>query len=224
MLSVYLDGELPSPWKEKLESHVSGCKDCAARIESYRSVFPAPARVPATDTTSEAGERVWQRLDASARQGRLSRRRAIWRRNVSLPLPAIAAAAVALVVVTTFAGTLLNGGGAQPSAFGVADAEGAQALPMMMRLADGEGFDEIALASEGQPPVDGVSIFCETDFHMTALDMESVAEYLRSRGGENMLVFHLPAHRSFQSNGEPAVIRAADYLRQIASWHAQGRN
>ena len=43
MLSVYLDGELPSPWKEKLEEHVSGCPECAGRIGAYKSAAPVPA-------------------------------------------------------------------------------------------------------------------------------------------------------------------------------------
>jgi hypothetical protein len=101
MLSVYFDGEIPSPWKEKLEAHVSGCPDCRKRLETYRLISDTPADVPA-----EAGERVWQRLGfsegaANEQPSPAMRRRPIWRRRLSVPLPAVAAAAV-LVLVFAF--------------------------------------------------------------------------------------------------------------------------
>jgi anti-sigma factor RsiW len=38
ILSVYLDEELPSPWKEKMEAHVSSCAECQAVLEKYQAV------------------------------------------------------------------------------------------------------------------------------------------------------------------------------------------
>ncbi|GHU05470.1 hypothetical protein FACS1894147_11680 [Spirochaetia bacterium] len=38
ILSLYHDDELPSPWKEKLESHVASCPACAARLAQYRDL------------------------------------------------------------------------------------------------------------------------------------------------------------------------------------------
>jgi len=180
MLSVYLDGELPSPWREKLEGHVSGCTDCAGRIETYRI---ASAGATADDeAVSEAGERVWRRLDASVRQARFPRRPAIWRRSVALPLPAAAAILVfALALAWVFAGP-----GAQET----------QAINIA-----GEAGLEV--------PVQGI---------------ESVAEYLIGRGGSETVILRLPDNRSFVSGGEPAMIRAADYSRQIASWQGRRRN
>ena len=175
MLSVYLDGELPSPWREKLESHVSNCPKCAGRIKAYRTISPASA---IGDEAGAAGERVWQRLSVSIDRG--PRRRAIWRRNVSLPLPA-AAAAILMV---------------------------AMAFALLPNRAD---------------EMTGVSLAAETELDVPVQNMESVIEYLIGRSGSEMLILRLPESQSFVSNGEPAIIRAADYSRQIASWNTQAR-
>jgi len=186
MLSVYLDGELPSPWKEKLESHVSQCPECARRIEAYRGISRSRAGVEES-AVSDAGERVWRRLGASpGRGGRRSRAGAIWRRSVSMPMTA-AAAAAALAVGLAFAWAPWGGG------------------------------DSDVLAAQG------VSFVSDTDLYVSAQNMESVIEYLLGRGGSDTLVISLPEHRSFVSSGEPAIVRAADYSRQLASWGAQGR-
>ncbi|HOV93590.1 MAG TPA: zf-HC2 domain-containing protein [Spirochaetales bacterium] len=38
LLSAYVDGEVPSPWKEKLESHVVECPKCADRVSGFREL------------------------------------------------------------------------------------------------------------------------------------------------------------------------------------------
>lgn len=37
LFSAYVDGEVPSPWKEKLEAHASSCPECAKRTERYKT-------------------------------------------------------------------------------------------------------------------------------------------------------------------------------------------
>jgi len=188
LLSVYLDGELPSPWREKLESHLSGCPECAGRVEAYGRLSPAP--MPGGGEAEAAAERVWRRLSApAAGGGRRARRGAIWGRSVSLPLPAAAAAAAVLVAGLAFAWALASPG---PGA--------------------GQGATLISSEAEFGLPVDGI---------------ESVIEYLIGRSGSDVLMMRLPDDQSFVSSGESAVILAADYSRQIASWGAQpqrGRN
>ena len=175
MLSVYLDGELPSPWKEKLESHVSDCPLCAGRIKAYKSISQGN-ETGGEAAVSAAGERVWKRLGVSGRT--FPRRRAIWRRSVSLPIPAAALLVVGLVFAFSFLGS-----------------------------------------SEAT----GVSHVSETEFDLPVQDIESVIEYLLARGGSETLILRLPESQSFVSNGEPAIVLAADYSRQIASWNMQGR-
>ena len=96
LLSVYFDGELPTPWKEKMEAHIAGCAQCAHKLDEYRRNSLTPAVDAAA--VDAAQDRVWQRLEsrmeqpvhrfmpAAARGGEL------WRRRVSIPLPAAAAA------------------------------------------------------------------------------------------------------------------------------------
>jgi len=38
VLSIYTDGELPSPWKEKLESHLTECSVCRGKLKSFKSL------------------------------------------------------------------------------------------------------------------------------------------------------------------------------------------
>jgi len=177
MLSVYLDGELPSPWKEKLESHVLDCPLCAGRIKAYKSISQGNATGEET-TVNEAGERVWQRLNVSRSGKMFPRRRTIWRRSVSLPIPAAALLIAGLAFAFLF-----------------------------LRTPDAASINHIS----------------ETEFDVPVQDIESVIEYLIGRGGSEMLILRLPESQSFVSNGEPAVVMAADYSRQIASWNMQGR-
>jgi anti-sigma factor RsiW len=100
LLSVYLDGELPSPWKEKMETHLGRCPQCGERLETYRRLF-APLSAPPENV---AKERVWRALEAGVRSGIYGgprRYAAVWRRSVSIPLPA--AAAVAVVIIAALA-------------------------------------------------------------------------------------------------------------------------
>ena len=104
LLSVYYDGEMPSPWKEKMENHIAGCSDCAKRLETYRHISRETAVEEAP--VDEARARVWQRLEKSA-AGRehtafpAARNRSLWwRRKISVPVPAAVAAAVLLAVLT----------------------------------------------------------------------------------------------------------------------------
>jgi hypothetical protein len=101
MISLYHDGELSSPWKEKLEAHLGSCPECRAVLASYRRLEAGePPNVEA------ARERVWRRLleqsPDMSRPGVNSlyrRRTGLWNRRLSLPLPAAAAAAVLIIAV-----------------------------------------------------------------------------------------------------------------------------
>ena len=179
LLSVYLDGELPSPWKEKLEGHVSACRRCTSLMEEYRNTSLRLAGLKETGLEA-AGERVWQRISGS-RQRVLPGSRAIWRRRLSVPVPAAAAAALLTVFLVS---SLVFGTGG-----------GTAEMPV--------------LASE-------------TDLHMPAQNMESVKEYLSGQESE-MVIMHLPENRSFVSNGEPAVLRAADYSKLVSGKSSGGQ-
>ncbi|MDR2419576.1 MAG: zf-HC2 domain-containing protein [Treponema sp.] len=104
ILSVYVDGELPSPWKEKMEAHLASCPQCVERLAVFRRLTLRNGDDEALETALDAAqERVWQRLSRLelATDVAWKQRPGIWRRRVSVPLPAVAVAAAALVVAAT---------------------------------------------------------------------------------------------------------------------------
>ncbi|MCL2066230.1 MAG: zf-HC2 domain-containing protein [Treponema sp.] len=185
LLSVYLDGELPSPWKEKMESHLSECTKCAQRLERYKALFAGDNAALGENAFVEAAkERVWRRLES--RQMRplyqnsgSDRSPSIWQRRISIPLPA-AAAAVLLLFLSVF---LVQGRRSdEPPDMAV--------TPNMVLT-----LDE---ALPGAVP---------------ASDMSGVLQYLGGFDSGDILILRLPESRNFISSGEPAIVRAADYSR-----------
>jgi anti-sigma factor RsiW len=105
MLSLYHDGELPSPWKEKLESHLADCSVCGERLERLRRLSGILGN-GAGFTVEPAQRRVWQRLCYPALAPQRSRPQPVWTRSVRVPLPLLlAAAALALAFGVFFVRT-----------------------------------------------------------------------------------------------------------------------
>lgn len=96
ILSLYLDGELPSPWKEKLESHLSLCARCRKRLDAYRILSRSLGRGENGGELETAKERVLLRLQNRGEDA-LPRGLGLWRKKLSIPLPAAAAAAAILL-------------------------------------------------------------------------------------------------------------------------------
>ena len=105
LISVYFDGELPSPWKEKMESHIAGCPLCSERLNAYRLLSIGPA-AEEEDALKAAQNRVWQNIGISASPIRTAARAmysgAIWQRRLSVPVPAAAAAALLIITLAFF--------------------------------------------------------------------------------------------------------------------------
>jgi hypothetical protein len=192
-VSLYFDGELPSPWREKMEAHLESCGECRAVLAGYKNLgeqlrevspAPQPSSAPqpsptalASPTTLEAAqERVWEKL--SGRQARARTR--IWNRCVTLPLPA---AAAVLVVIIFFALIGIRGL-TRPS-------------PQNPMVTVGIGLDDY-----GMVPIQ---------------DMTGVLQYLSSQDNGDFMVILLPESRKFSRIGEPAWINAADYSRSNTS-------
>ena len=53
LLSAYIDGEVPSPWKEKLESHVVECPKCAVRVSEFRKLDARLQQLESPDAEAE---------------------------------------------------------------------------------------------------------------------------------------------------------------------------
>jgi anti-sigma factor RsiW len=106
LLSVFIDGELPSPWREKMAEHLAACPDCSARVALYRSlgsVSPADSAAPSAEAEriEAAKARVWREI---AGLKAVERRPAAWIRPISLPLPAAVAAVLLVAFVAAWAG------------------------------------------------------------------------------------------------------------------------
>jgi hypothetical protein len=201
LISVYLDGELPSPWKEKMESHLSQCPQCGRLLESFRQ-FSLAYRAPGyAEAYEKAKERIWQNLEQlnHADKTKVSdgkpyagftryypARRGIWRRRVSVPLPA-AAAAVLLMLASVF----FVARKAQPQPGITLGADEYSTLPI-----------QIEYPHNSDPRLSRIR------------DMNGVLEYLGSKDSGEILILHLPESRSFSISGEPAIIKAADYSRR----------
>jgi hypothetical protein len=175
LLSVYFDGELPSPWKEKLESHVTGCPSCTERLAEFGRLRHSICAQPMDGHVMAAQDKVWQQLGLdkgpARRSARITPLAGMWRRSVAIPVPAAAAAALLFVALALF---------------------------LILRPPSMDMTPAMAFETPGIIPVS---------------DMEDVLQYLGSRDSSEVLIIRLPESRSFDSYGEPAIIRAADYRK-----------
>jgi anti-sigma factor RsiW len=112
LLSSFVDGEVPSPWKERIELHVAGCPSCASMVEAFSGIakrLHAAENAEESDALNKAAERIGASLDFDApfahdRRGRAGSFTRVWSRRVSLPIPFLAAGAAALLVAGLFLG------------------------------------------------------------------------------------------------------------------------
>jgi len=186
LLSIYIDGELPSPWKEKLQDHFAQCPACKEKVEKFRQLHAIFEKDKSenrafTEIPGQAKMRVWENFET--RQG-FKPRQNVWRRRLSIPLPAAAAAALIILLLAVF---WLRIGSDHPES------------------ADKSNF---ILASEMEriEEVPGI---------IPAADISGVLQYLNPAGsGTNIIILHLPENQSFFRAGEPEIIRAADFTRR----------
>lgn len=108
LLSAYVDGEVPSPWKERMERHVSACARCSRTLERYRLL---DRRLGSVESPSERQslEAARMRLAASVsvarplpgyRQLFVQQFKHLWSERVALPIPVLAAGLVMLIFLT----------------------------------------------------------------------------------------------------------------------------
>ena len=107
IMSVYFDGELDSPWKEKFEKHLEDCSSCREHLEVYRYTRQRMAEAsliqdrPMELSLMEAMDRVWEKTGFVIKP-----KRRFWTSSINIPIPVAAAAglvmAVALAAVIAF--------------------------------------------------------------------------------------------------------------------------
>jgi len=182
-----MDGELPSPWKEKMETHFLQCSACREKFANLKRL----QELIKEDTSSQhdgagknrvedARNRVWQKLEYG-RRFRSGER--IWRRRLSVPMPAAAAAAVII------------------------------ALLAVLWLRD-ERVKNSGFAQQPQEPVNFIlAAEEEIPVVMPTADINGVLQYLTADGAD-VIILRLPESRNFSRTGDPAIVRAADYSRR----------
>jgi len=135
----------------------------------------------------EAKEKIWQKLESRRNfrrigQGQINRYN-MWKRKITLPIPAAAAAAVVIALLTM---VWLRG---NPSS------KNNGYTPQQIAGQTGAGYQ---LASQEEIP--------ET---MPTSDLNSVLQYLGVDRSE-VIILQLPENRNFSRSGDP-VIMSADY-------------
>jgi len=189
VLSIYVDGELPSPWKEKLDVHLKECPACREKFENFkklREMFnkdTSKKEIKESDIQSSK-EKIWRNIEAKQRFTPYPR---IWRRRISISIPTAAAAAIIIALITMFisgGGNILNNGFAG-------------------KKANSDDKSNIILAAEEEIP--GII--------PAATDLNGVLQYLGADSSD-IIILRLPESRNFSRAGEPAIIRAADYSRR----------
>jgi hypothetical protein len=131
LLTAYVDHEVPSPWKERIEMHLDQCARCKSRVAQYRALTAALHVADAVDDAhlEQAAQRIHASLDdrllklsrpphESTAFDRFFERypliSMLSSRRVSVPLPLLAASLLLLVFFAGLAfglfGVRRNGG------------------------------------------------------------------------------------------------------------------
>jgi len=189
LLSIYVDGELPSPWEEKMDAHLKECPACREKFENYKKLRELFNKDVSSKKINEseiqsAKEKIWRNIETKRR---FTPYTGIWRRRISLSIPAAAAAAVIIALITMFlsgGGKILNDGFAG-------------------KKANSDDKSSIILAAEEEIP--GIM--------PAATDLNGVLQYLGADSSD-IIILRLPESRNFSRAGEPTIIRAADYSRR----------
>jgi hypothetical protein len=181
ILSVYFDNELCSPWKEKLETHLEECPACRAVLEAYGKTRE---NLNPGRTPAEGASPDFE--DAKTR---------VWERLGQAPLD--------------ISGTNSGPHGVHIWSRSIRiPVPVAAAAGLVLALAFGLSLALRPAPPAAEPQLAGMGIDIED---MTPVsDMASLLQYLGSDTSADMIIITLP-ETTFRSNGEPKMLRAADY-------------
>ena len=103
LYSAYVDGELQSPWKEKIEVHLVSCEKCRSVVDSYRkiSLKLSENSFSVLDIDASFLKLYAKRQDCLKRMEINKNKPTSWfYKSNKIPVPALAAAALFLFVLT----------------------------------------------------------------------------------------------------------------------------
>lgn len=116
-LSEYLDGELSAPERRELEGHLEGCRECATTLADLRRLVEDARSMEDRPPLSDLWPGIAERIGAAGApaaspevvelEERQARRRPA-RRRFTFSLPQLAAASVALMIVSGGAAWMLS--------------------------------------------------------------------------------------------------------------------
>jgi len=193
LISLYHDQEVPSPWKGKMEDHLSSCPECRAVLAEYGQLGEYLGAAPEQAVTA-ARERVWDKLTAPEfLSSNIEERRIISRtktRNWNITMPVPVAAAAVLVIIASL--TLVGINTVSQSA-----AQNFMASTVPAAIEASTITETIAVDDQGIVPVANIS---------------EIIQYLSNQGlGEFMIIRLPPESPNFSRTGEPVLINAANY-------------
>jgi hypothetical protein len=195
-LSVYFDGELPSPWKERMARHLAACSKCREKLEVYKKMSVSLNMDVEGGEFTEAEEnsvieaasgRVWERLDSRIKHEDRRLRRFFPARTQQV-FVSVAAGAIAATAIICFILILSRGQNGKNSVPELTGAVG--------------NFNSMVSGGYSLDP----------DI-IPASDMNDVLRYLEN-DDTNIVIIKLPERKKFSRYGEPAFINAADYSRR----------
>lgn len=181
-ISAYLDGEVPSPWKERLEKSINEDPQFRELYESHSNVHRTLGGLPEPDFAA-ARSRVWRKLEERLEtvprlEWELERKPrapvvSIWRRRVAVPLPVAVAAAAIVVLFTAFT---------------------------LFRFVEGSGSNGAVMAQS----VEGLNVT------VNVKDVEQLLDILNGQNKIREVKIELPEPHQFKLMGEPLLLRASD--------------
>lgn len=100
-LSAFVDGEIMSPWKEKIQEHIDSCVECSETVKKYQLMHSIMAEAPGLqdEVVAASQNRMFDRIKERTQKNPV-RKKHFWERRFYIPLPAMAAAAVLVMAVT----------------------------------------------------------------------------------------------------------------------------
>lgn len=214
LLSVYMDRELPSPWKEKIEAHVKQCSACGEKLENFKRL----QKLLKKDTTqtrvyveSEAHESEYGALNPetdpnNSAENILSEDKLIEEAKYKVWKKLERTERHFYAREQTRANFLRR----RISIPLPAAAAAAVILVVFAIIFVSGNFS-------GQLPQNSENSFMfaseeEMQSAVPVADMDSVLQLLGSSGSD-VIILQLPESTSFLRSGEPAIIRAADYTQ-----------
>jgi len=174
LLSAWTDGEVPSPWKERISKHLEGCASCAEKVAGFRRLS---MRIRSSGTLDEGVvvARIASRLGVDEARIVVAKGGS---RGLSMPLPFVAAAAVALLVVGAFGGRVLS----QPGYLAAASSSTRTA-----------GLETSAGPMSGNQTMDSLVRYIEAQNAPLSMTIKLPANASFSGGGAPMIVKTPPA-------------------------------